>query len=129
MKAIRQHPLFIWFWYLTTLHIINMSVDAGVFGYYIGQTDEVFNEMESITELVAEQLLDIEDCFEEHPEPNESDHHELFGKKQISFFTHLLATLPAFNVDLTDGTRPTGYRRFRAQHSPHILSPPPWRVA
>lgn len=70
MEITRKHIAIKFFWFLMALHILNLSVDSpDPRPDYIPE-DLSFNDMESIVEIVLEQMLDIEDAV---PETDDDD--------------------------------------------------------
>ena len=85
MRFFREHKNFKLIWLFLALHFINGSVDPVDFvvDHSMGE-DLSVNEMETITEIVAEQILDIEDCFPEYDEPFEEGSIPVENVKQLS---------------------------------------------
>ncbi|WP_052958689.1 hypothetical protein [Maribacter thermophilus] len=70
MKFVRKHINLRLFWFLMALHILNLSVDSpDPQPNYIPE-DLSYNDMESIVEIVLEELLGIENAV---PEQEDDD--------------------------------------------------------
>jgi hypothetical protein len=68
MKRLRQHIGFRIVWISMALHILNFSIDAPDATNSLIAEDLLFNEIESITEWFAEEVLNIENAFSESDE-------------------------------------------------------------
>lgn len=91
MKSLREHIVFRFLCAVLALHILNISVDTPD-----AQPDNIrenlsINDMESIAEIVLEQVLDIDNAIPEH---DESDNGKINLKTAIDFF------VPKFSVEL-----------------------------
>ncbi len=87
--------------------------------------DLSINEMETIAEIVAEQILDIENCFPEHDEPFEDGSIPVENIKQLNQYLPIYHQLNP--VICTDCRRVRSFRDrfFNNQFSPEITPPPP----
>lgn len=126
MVSIRETKIFKYFWVLMALHFINGSVDPVDLRNLSAREDLSLNEMESISEIIAEQILDIEDCFPEHDEPFEDGNTPIEQVKHLSQFLPTLNNLAVVFSDESGLQLLTSYsRRLNTQFSPEISLPPP----
>gem|GEM_PF-4612137 len=110
---------------LMVMHLINTSVDPVDPWFDSVYEDMILNEMETITEIIAEQLLDIEDCFEERDEPNSESKNTLKLAKLVSDYVYT-PTLGQETLASTKKTvQPNHYNLLRHQFSPELTTPPP----
>lgn len=72
MKFIREHIIFRCLWFVLALHILNCSVDTPDPQPYSVPEDLSYNDMESVVEILLEQVLDINNAITEHDE-NDTD--------------------------------------------------------
>jgi hypothetical protein len=83
MKKLKQHRIYKLVWIVMALHILNFSIDApDVKDTFIAE-DLSYNEIESIAEWFAEDVLQIEDAFSEKDEIDQDDFN--FTKKATVF--------------------------------------------
>jgi hypothetical protein len=73
MKKLRQHKIFKIVWIVMALHILNFSIDAPDAQDDAIAEDLSYNEIESITEFFAEDILQIKDAFSESDENDQED--------------------------------------------------------
>lgn len=85
LNAIRQSRLSRLFWGFMALYLLNVSVDAPDAALPGVAENLTYNDMESVVEVVLEQVLCIEDAIAEHDDPDRDHDSSLFGKKQITF--------------------------------------------
>lgn len=113
---------------MVTLQIVNLSVDPAD---PIGDSlfEGTFNEMESIMEIVAEQIFNIEDCFPEHDEPDNPGKIPVEIVKHITYFFSINKDSQTLFPHSDCQIRPNSFRRFSSQHVSDIFSPPPERAA
>jgi len=86
MKKLRQHKIVRIVWIVMALHILNFSIDApDVIDRNIAE-DLSYNEIESFTELITENILSIENAFSETDEKGDEET-EFFKKySEITFY-------------------------------------------
>lgn len=73
MQFIRQNILLKYLWISLTIFIFNFSIDApDVYGDAVAE-DLSFNDIESISELILEDVLGIYNAFPEHDENDLED--------------------------------------------------------
>lgn len=124
MRRLRSHILVRSAWLLMALHIFNCSVDTPD-AQPDGQAEDLsINDMESIVEVVCEQMLDMENAVPEHDEPD-GDGQQL--KKSLNLYRDpvfcavLLATHSSeilLRHPATDG--------WAGLPCPQPAPPPPW---
>lgn len=73
MKKLREHKIFKIVWIVMALHILNFSIDAPDAQDNAIAEDLSYNEIESITELFAEDVLQIKDVFSERDENDQEE--------------------------------------------------------
>ena len=86
MKFIRTHIISKLLAFLFALHIFNMSVDPPDINPDYILEDHSVNEMESITEIICEQVLHLENFFPEHDEHDNDDHGSPVGHHLVLSF-------------------------------------------
>lgn len=97
MKILKQNKIFNILWIVMAMHILNFSIDApDIIDKSIAE-DLSYNEIESLTELIAENILNIEDAFSESDE--KGDEESGFFKKYSEITLHyvLLKDKPVSN--------------------------------
>lgn len=126
MQFIRQHIIFKYIWLLMTGLFINTSVDPiDPEGDWVPE-DLSVNEMETITEIVAEKLLNIDDCFQE---TNDNDPDERTVIKIVKDYNQDIPVKiiePRSTSELTGPlAHPDYFKRFNSQFISEINAPPP----
>lgn len=82
MYRFRQHFIFRLFWLFMAVHVINCSIDApDAMPDYVPE-DLTYNDMESIAEIIFEQVFNIKDAFAEHDENDTEDGSSFSVKKE-----------------------------------------------
>lgn len=115
---------------MLALHFINGSVDPVDFiTNEFGKEDLSFNEMETIAEIVAEQILDIENCFPEYDEPYEEENIPVEQTKQLNQYLPVNALILSKAIpDNWKQARNYSVQFLNSQFSPEIVPPPPKMV-
>ena len=85
MQAFRQHIIFRLFWLFMAVHIFNCSVDTPDAKPDYVPEDLTYNDMESVVEIVLENVLDIKDAIAEHDENDTEEGNSFNIKKDFSF--------------------------------------------
>jgi len=117
MQTIRQNILLKYLWIGLALFIFNFSIDTpDVFGDDVAE-DLSFNDIESITELVLEDILGIYNACPEHDE-NDLDDEGGFCKKFDFKFNQNFPLKIDTKVDLINEER-----NFIVYNTSHPLSP------
>lgn len=105
---------------------INTSVDpADPQGDWV-EEDLSLNEMETITEIIAEQILDIEDCFEERDDNDSEGSTPVKPVKDLSQYEpeKIVMLNPASSL-VASHSKPDYFKRFRSQFVSEVNAPPP----
>jgi hypothetical protein len=126
MQAFRQHIVFRLFWLFMAVHIFNCSVDTPDAQPDYVPEDLTYNDMESVVEIVLENVLDIKDAIAEHDENDTEEGNSFNIKKDFSF--HNRSKVEKINI-FDNGlhiTASTDYKeQFSSQFHPEIVPPPP----
>jgi len=127
MKFIREHIIFRCLCFVLALHIFNCSVDTPD-----PQPDNVpedlsYNDMESVVEIVLEQVLGINNAIAEHDENDTDDAGGgLTIKKGIDFSYYENNIKISFSNAVTTICKYGNYRdNFSSQFHPELIPPPP----
>lgn len=126
MGFIRKHINLKLFWFLMALHILNLSVDSPDLQPDHIAEDLSFNDMESIVEILLEQVLGIEDAI---PEQEEDDsERSLLAKTnfQLVYYQQQIGIKFMYGDDIAFLHNNVFYRSpdFE-QFNPEIIPPPP----
>lgn len=123
MKWIRNTSFSNVFWGLMGLYLLNISVDAPEAEEFIKQN--IFNEQESIVEIVVEQMLGYEDAISEHDEKKSEDHNQKKNSKldiDIQYFSNAFFH-SNFTFKITNHFSNFSYRLSSGFHKQ--ITPPP----
>lgn len=126
MLFIRRHTaLGKLFWLFMSLHILNLSVDAPDLFPESVPEDLVYNDMESIVEIVLEKILCIDDAIAE-VDDDDSNQGILTNVHfvPLCFFNALSTELRLQNNALSEGLL-SYVEPFTSQYAPEIVPPPP----
>ena len=111
------------FAFIFALHILNISVDPLDPNPYWASGSTSVNEMESITEIIFEKILHIENIFHENKHDSNNKGSLLARHLTIiCYYQPLAAVTPVIYF------RPLYFKHtenFFEQHSADILTPPP----
>ncbi len=126
MQGFRQHIIFRLFWLFMAVHILNCSVDSPDSQLDNVSEDLSYNDMESVVEIVLEDVLDIKDAIAEHDENDTEDDNSLNFKKEIVYYHRTkVEKNTAFEFGLKI-TVTTDYKeQYTSQFHPEIVPPPP----
>ena len=129
MKMIRQHKAFELVWWLMIALFINSSVDPVDPDGNSAPEKLSINEMESILEIIAEQILEIDDCFAEHDEDDNEGSPPLKPIKDLSKFDppQILTAKAELNA-ASNLSKPQYVKLFNSQFIGEVNSPPPEAV-
>jgi hypothetical protein len=128
MIKLRQNKLFNVFWIVMALHILNFSIDAPDIVNENISEDLSYNEIESFSELIAENIFDIENAFSESDE--HGDEESGFAKKivDIKFYQVALEdeiTKPSL-INIKNNSTSVNYSKpFCSTIYISVFSPPP----
>jgi hypothetical protein len=127
MKIIREHIAFRLLWLVLALHIFNCSVDTPDLQPDSVPEDLSYNDMESVVEIVLEQVLDINNAIAEHDE-NDTDEGSggLTIKKGVDFSYYESYFTVSFSNTVRTICKDFNYiDGFTSQFHPELTPPPP----
>ena len=126
MQAFRQHIIFRLFWLFMAVHIFNCSVDTPDAQPDYVPEDLTYNDMESVVEVLLENVFDIQDAIAEHDENDADDGGSFEIKKPFSFFYHTKIKIDqVFDNGLSVIVSNNYLEQFSSQFHPEIVPPPP----
>jgi len=126
MKFIREHIAFRFLWLVMALNILNCSVDTPDAQPDNVPEDLTYNDMESIVEVLLEEVFDINNAIAEHDEPDDDNTSNFSLKKSVDFSYH--QTKDKFLIPITPIclTQKSFYKeQYSEQFHPEIVPPPP----
>lgn len=130
MQFLKKHIVFRYFWLFMALHILNCSVDSpDAHPDYVPE-DLAYNDIESISELVLEQILGFENAVAEHDE-HDTEEGASFGVAKILLYCQSSFEFSIKRISLRPYLKntPLNYEQtFISQFHPDIVSPPPQQV-
>jgi len=107
------------------VYIFNFSVDAPDAQPDYVSEDLSYNDMESVVEILLEQVLGFENAIAEHDEKDTEDGNSFDIKRQIVFFHQTkLKNNKVFDYVLHIIVT-TNYEQYSSQFHPEIVPPPP----
>lgn len=123
VNLLRKHIITPAFALLLALHIFNISVDPIDPNPYFAAKSKSVNEMESITEIIFEKVLGIQNAFPENKHDNNNKgtlivNHPGF----VHYHQPITAVIPVMNSQQLYFKYS---ENFFEQHSCDILTPPP----
>ncbi|MAU15189.1 MAG: hypothetical protein CMH46_06565 [Muricauda sp.] len=126
MNTIRTHRGFRVFWFIMGLILLNLSVDPPDGHPESIAEDLDYNDMESIVEIVLEQVLDIENAI---PEQEDDDTNQTLLVKtfQPIFYQQQIGFDFLIDLDLISKSHGNSFykNRYFKQFQPEITTPPP----
>lgn len=127
MKLIREHSAFRVLWMVLALHILNCSVDTADPQPDSVPEDLSINDMESIVEIVLEQVCHIDNAIAEHDENDtDDDSGGLTIKKGIDLSYYGNHSKISFSSATTIICKYSNYKdNFYSQFHPELTTPPP----
>jgi len=126
MQAFRQHIIFRLFWLFMAVHIFNCSVDTPDAQPDYVPEDLTYNDMESVVEILLENVFNIQDAIAEHDENDTDDGGSFEIKKPFSFFYHRNIKIDLFFDNGLHIIASTDYvEQYSSQFHPEIVPPPP----
>ena len=123
MQFFRTHIISKLLCFFFALHVLNVSTDLS-YAVYV-EEDLAMNEMESITEVICEQILQIENAC---PEQQEHDSHHHGVRVHHGFFFAIYIEKTSFAVTLPKDPQRTSVpreTRYTAQFLISPVTPPP----
>lgn len=130
MQFLRKHIVFRSFWLLMALHILNCSIDTpDAHPDYVPE-DLAYNDIESISELVLEQILGFENAVAEHDEHDTEDGTSFDIAKILLFYQSSFEfSIKHPHIFNFSKIIPLTYEDiFATQFHPDIVSPPPQKA-
>jgi len=127
MKLIREHIIFRFFWLVMALHILNFSVDTPDLHPNYVPEDLSYNDMESVVEILLEEVLEINNAIAEHDENDTDDGSGGLTVKKSIDVSHYNNTIKVLVI----GELPFICRfnifedAFLSQFHPELIPPPP----
>lgn len=129
LRRIRTQRFFNWFWLFMALYLLNISVDAPDANPHAVRENLSYNDVETMTEWVLEEVLDIENAIPEHDDPDREDD-ESSSAKTLSQ-PHFLPESPTFQLTIfffrKAGLLSTDHL-FKPGRKPEVALPPPQRT-
>jgi hypothetical protein len=128
MKKFKQNNILKIVWIVMALHILNFSIDAPDIVNENISEDLSYNEIESFTELIAENIFDIKNAFSESDE--QGDEECGFVKKPVEIKLYKVAfedqiTTPSL-INIKNNSISVNYSKpFCSTIYISIFSPPP----
>jgi len=127
VNSIREHIALRFIWALMAIHILNCSIDApDSFSDEVTE-DLTLNDIESISELVLENILGLDNLIKEHDEQDNINGYSLELHKLLLFFH---TTYQYFSNNLIYHSPQTSAKssykdKYFSLFHPEIVSPPP----
>lgn len=130
MEFLRKHIVFRCFWLLMALHILNCSIDTPDAHPDFIPEDLAYNDIESISELVLEQMLGFENAIAEHDEHDTEDGGSFEIAKILLYYQSSIefSIKPVLNFPYSKSILLNYEDIFATQFHPEIVSPPPQQV-
>lgn len=125
MKFFRKNKAIKFVWLLLAVHILNCSIDPPDILPESTPEDLSVNEIESMTELVAEDILDIENAVPEEDEHDSEDGTSLDSKKVCSFCDKRAFAKCTISYVVNIHDLSTSVPNFYSFQYSEVLNPPP----
>jgi hypothetical protein len=126
MQAVRQLIFFRLIWLFMAIHIFNLSVDTRDAKPDYVPEDLSFNDLESVAEIVLEQLLNINNALAEHDESDTEDGGSIELKKEILVSLKFrFDYIPFFKYNIRLLYSGNYIEQYSSQFHPEIVPPPP----
>jgi len=131
MNRIRNHKNFKSFLFFMALYLLNISIDCPDFDSELLKKVEVYNEQESIIELVLEQVLNLGDIIQESDLEESEDSSPRKSKNKMDTYTSIQLNKVQENIThistRSKGSEKIGVlHRFSNQFLLQPDTPPPW---
>lgn len=126
MKSFRKYFVFRVFWLVMALHIFNCSVDAPDAQPESFPENLTYNDMESVVEIVLEQVFDIKNAITETDDNDNENTSSVTAKGPVEWYTppqSFVLAYPKYFVAI-DRTFSYEEKYFKLFH-PEIVIPPP----
>jgi hypothetical protein len=127
MKKIRHLKIFRFAWIVMAIHILNFSIDPPDVNQDIPE-DLSYNEIESITEWIAENVLQITDAFPEHDDDDDNGTGITKKVLELQYYESPIAINDKVDsaIPVTDRNAVSSYDFFSLpQNFLDVFSPPP----
>lgn len=126
MGITRKHIVTKFFWFLMALHILNLSVDSPDPQPDSVPEDLSINDMESIVEIILEQMLDIEDAVPETDDDDTSQGLLSHTNFQLVYYQQQIDLLCKPDGQIANSTKSSFYYdAYSQQFHPEVVPPPP----
>jgi len=126
MKFLREHIAFKILWLAMALLIFNCSVDTPDPQSENVPEDLSYNDMESVVEIVLEEVLDIENAIAEHDDTDTGEGSGFEIKKGVDFSYHQSNNKILFCNNSTTVCKHSHYKEsYYNQFYPELTPPPP----
>lgn len=128
MQSLKTHIIFRYFWVFMALHILNCSIDTPDAQPDCIPENLSINDIESISELILEDVFGIDNAIAERDEHDTDNHQDGTDITKIQLFCQSSVTL-CFTESIDCSFFPvvhiTCKEDFYLQFQPEIVSPPP----
>jgi len=126
MKSLRESKYFRFFWLALALHILNISIDAPDRYAEDFPEDLTINDIESISELVLEDFLLIDNAIAEHDEQDNADGLS-FEISKILLYAHAFPCFKTTEIHYSEESinLPLYKNWMMNQFHPDQVAPPP----
>lgn len=124
MKFIREHIAFRILWLVMALHILNCSVDTLDVQPNNLSENPGYNDMESIVEIILEQILDIDNAIAEYDEQDTNSYKDDIELCDEYCLSHQSSKLN-YNFNFSNATAFYYKEKYSGQFHPEITPPPP----
>ncbi|HRC92266.1 MAG: hypothetical protein U0V54_08710 [Saprospiraceae bacterium] len=126
MKLFREHIVFRYVWIMLAFHIFNFSVDMPDPQPESVPEDLTYNDIESVVEIILEQVLDIKNAIEEKDDVDLDFDKIISLKKVIDFFYHIPTIKKGYYYKSIFVCSNTFYEEtYSKQFHPELTPPPP----
>ena len=125
MKFFRKNRVIKVVWLLLAVHILNCSIDPPDVLPESTPEDLTVNEIESMAELLAEDILGIENAVSEEDEHDSEDGTSLDSKKVCSFCNKKAFSYCAISYIVNVNNLSTPVPNFYSYQYSEVLNPPP----
>jgi hypothetical protein len=126
MQAFKKSLVFRIFWLFMAIHIFNLSVDSRDARPYYEPEDLSINDLESVAEILLEQVLNINNAFAEHDESDCEDGGSIEIKKEILICNKFrFECIRFFKYNLRLMYSANYLEQYSSQFHPEIVPPPP----
>jgi hypothetical protein len=126
MQKFKQHIIFRLLWLFMAVNIFNCSVDTPDTQLDYIAEDLTFNDMESVVEIVLEQVFDLTDAIAENDENDTDDEVGFETNESIEFFYQDNSIhVPKPKIAYFTAISINHVGQFSTQFNANIVPPPP----